>query len=206
MARAQLKSFIPGKVYFQYQSISAAKKADTTTEEERQKAEFDSQCWLLCQCFEVISDKGIRPLGLADIELLKDGLRFNAWVTAVFQQNFNINFLDKAKSFEETEYFEIEGKDLKIRVNPITTEKAIAMQRAGQKDTEGIELTKWLICECVTINKKSLLEKQLLEELDFAVAALLANKIQLILGKYQADEMLFSLPDIPAGVSEIFAN
>lgn len=198
----KLKHFIPGSVYFDYQTLSSEKQADAVGEDEIFNAEYNSQCWLLCQCYEVHSKDGIRPLGLADIDNIS-GFAFNIWLTKITRADFSINFLDETKTIEETLYFEIEEKAIKVKIREPLAREAINIQKESQRDTAGNQLTKWIMLKLFTLNGTQINEEDLKSKYDYQLISLLAQKVQYFLQKYLTSETLFSLPNTQIGASEM---
>ena len=201
----KLKSFIPGNVYFQYQTLNSEKQSEANGEEDLISAEYNSQCWLLCQCYEVHSSEGIRPLGLTDIDAIT-GFAFNIWLTKITRADFDINFLDDTNSIEESLYFEVENRALKVKIREPLAREAINIQKESQKDSAGNQLTKWIMMKLFTLNNEPITEEDLKTKYDYQLVSLLAQKVQYFLQKYLTSETLFLLPDTQTGALETFGK
>lgn len=194
-----LKTFIPGHIYFDYLLLNAEKQAIATTEDDRLTAEYQAQCWLMCQCYEVRCENNItRPLGLADIDSIS-GFAFNMWLIKITRADFDINFLDDGKTLEDSLHFEIAEKSIKVRIREPLAREAINIQKVSQKDASGNELTKWVLLKLFTINGEPITEEDLKTKYDYHLVALLAQKVQYFLQKYLLSETLFSLPNTQTG-------
>ena len=204
-SEVKLKHFIPGNVYFEYQILNSEKQSEASNEDDLIGAEYNSQCWLLCQCYEVHSNEGVRPLGLADIDAIT-GFAFNTWLTKITRADFGINFLDDAKTIEESLYFEVENRGLKIKIREPLAREAINIQKESQRDLAGNQLTKWIMMKLFTLNNQPITEEDLKTKYDYQLVSLLAQKVQYFLQKYLTSETLFLLPNIQIGVSETFGK
>jgi hypothetical protein len=199
IGEAVLKDFVPGIVYFDYQDILNQKVAKAENEEDKRKAIYNAQVWLLCQVYEVVEPDGkVRPLGLQDVSFM-EGEELAFRIADVMSVNLSVNFLDEKDSLETSWLFEITEKAQRFRVHKLSVEKGVEIQQQSQKDPTGVKLTKWLITERITLNDEKIKDEDFNDKLDFQTTVLLASKINFLLAQFQRKGTSFYIRNTQGG-------
>lgn len=199
VGEAVIKDFVPGRVYFDYQDILNKRVKDAPDKEAENKAIYDSQVWLLCQVYEVVEPDGkIRPLGLQDVSFMQ-GEELAFTIADVMSVNLTINFLDEKNSLKDSWLFEITEKAQRFRVQKLSVEKGVQIQKISQEDPTGVKLTRWLITEKITLNDKPIVDSDFDTILDFNTTVVLAARINFLLAAYQQRRTSFSIRNTRAG-------
>jgi hypothetical protein len=193
IGEAVLKGFVPGEIYFEYQNILNKRVADAVDKEAENKAIYDAQVWLLCQVYEVqMLDGTARPLGLDDVSFM-EGEELAFRIAEVMAVNFKINFLDGNEDLKTSWLFEITDKAQRFRVQRLSVEKGVNLQKLSQQDPTGVKMTRWLITERITINDEKISDEDFKTKIDLATTVLLAAKINFLLATFQRDRTSFSI-------------
>lgn len=199
VGEAVLKSFVPGHIYFDYQDILNKRVRDAADKEAENKAIYNSQVWLLCQVYEVLEPDGkTRPLGLQDVSFMQaEELAFT--IADVMSVNLTVNFLDEKNSLKDSWLFEITEKAQRFRLQKLSVEKGVNIQKVSQEDPTGVKLTRWLITEKITLNDKPIVESDFETTLDFETTVVLAARINFLLAQYQQRKTSFVIRSTRAG-------
>lgn len=193
IGEAVLKDFVPGEIYFEYQNILNKRVADAVDKEAENRAIYDAQVWLLCQVYEVqMADGTARPLGLDDVSFM-EGEELAFRIAEVMAVNFKINFLDGNEDLKTSWLFEITDKAQRFRVQRLSVEKGVNLQKLSQQDPSGVKMTRWLITERITINDEKITDEDFKTKIDLATTVLLAAKINFLLATFQRDRTSFSI-------------
>ncbi len=203
IGEAVLKIFVPGQTYFDYQDILNKGVANATDKEGENRAIYNAQIWLLCQVYEVaLPDGKTRPLGLDDIACL-EGEELAFRISDVMSVSFKVNFLDGKENLKDSWFFEETNTGARFRVQKLSVEKGIDIQKVSQADPTGVKLTRWLITQRITINDEPITEEDFKTKIDFATTVLMAQKIDFLLRTFQRGRTSFSIRSTRAGTGKI---
>jgi hypothetical protein len=205
--RARLKKFLPAAIYFEYE---AQMGVDWASEEQERQSTINTQKWLLCQAYEVVSsERKVRDLGLKDISQL-NAFHFNFWLADIAKNSYKIESLD-GLSTENSQKFKIVGyeqkisneesfviSDLIIEFQEPDLEKAFDIQQRS-RESKGLGLIKWCLMNIFLINGANITEQELQEAYDYKLVSLLATKINSFLEQSRRDATSFSLQNTPDG-------
>jgi hypothetical protein len=193
IGEAVLKQFVPGSIFYDYQTILKNKKREAKTPAETMRAVYEAQVWLLCQVYELLEPDGKkRPLGLEDVSFM-GGEQLAGAVGGLMTVDLTVNFLDQKNSLETSWHFEVVETGQRFRVKKLSVEKGIEVQSKSSEDPSGIELNKWLITERITLNGEPITMEMFEEVLNFEVTVLLSNKINFLLTQSLPEKTSFAI-------------
>lgn len=202
IGEAVLKEFIPGEVYFNYQDYLNKRVAEAIDKEAENRGIYDAQVWLLCQVYEVLKPDGnTRPLGLEDVSFM-EGEELAFRIADLMSVDLTVNFLDEKNNLKDSWLFELTDRAQRFRVQKLTVDKGVKIQKLSQEDPTGVKLTRWLITQRITLNDQPITEEDFKTKLDFAVTVILAAKINFLLATFQRKRTSFSIRNTRAGTTQ----
>lgn len=202
VGEAVRKDFIPGQIYFDYRTLLNSRVAKATNPDERRAAIFNSQVWLLCQCYEVVEPNGkTRPLGLDDVDCM-DGETLAFTVSNLVVVDIDINFLDEKNSLEYSELFEVTERAQRFKIERLTVEKAVEIQELSREDPTGIKLSQWMICNKIRLNNERIKLEDFKDKLDLTITVVLVQKADFLLKPYLQKRKSFTIRDTRAGTTK----
>lgn len=195
VGEAVRKEFVPGKTYFEYRNLLNKRTAKATNPDERRSAIYETQTWLMRQCYEVVEPSGhVRPLGLDDIECM-DAETLAFTVADLVSIDVTVNFLDEKNDLEFSNLFEIKAKAQRFKVKKLSVERAIEIQEMSREDPSGIRLSQWLICNRIELNNEKIKLEDFDNKLDIESTVLLVQKADFLLKPYLQKKRSFTLRD-----------